>query len=405
MRTIKKMDGREEYTLRNPDDCPGMACNWLTRIGGRDETAGPKVVPNVNISRWGNIGDEAWLNINYPATKITNEIAVLSGGRLEIVNNGLTHRWYPVGNELEWELEIAKKPASNKFVFDLDFPAGVTFHYQPDAVLRPGDIQPDRVKRSYAVYWNKKNGPYKTGKLGHIYRPWAVDFNDNRVWCEMVVDAQAKTLTITIPQAWLGTAMFPIILDPTYGYTVTPAFTAGIGRNDVASSEPVAAMPERGRASTLHIYCKKAASSPDVDMDFDLYRTSDGVRVDLTSNADVTWTSAVWLSRSVVSGAVMGSGAGYTLAMGTEDIASGEITVYYDVVSGYTGRTWGSGGHVLPDDLDSLGAPSTSGAFALGAYVTYDTDWGVGDINGVGPDNQDSVNGVSVFDVSKINGA
>jgi hypothetical protein len=58
---------------------------------------------------------------------------------------------------------------------------------------------------------------YKTGKLCHIYRPWAEDAKGQRVWCDLTIDADV--MTITVPQDFLDSAAYPVLVDPTFGYT------------------------------------------------------------------------------------------------------------------------------------------------------------------------------------------
>lgn len=128
---------------------------------------------------------------------------------------------------LEIELHLKEKPKTNTFVFTIETKC-LDFFYQP--ALTPQEIEdgverPENVIGSYAVYHktgrnNKLGGKeYKTGKAFHIYRPHITDKNGKETWGEISIDEKAKTLTVTVPQDFLDDAAYPVIVDPTFGYT------------------------------------------------------------------------------------------------------------------------------------------------------------------------------------------
>jgi hypothetical protein len=121
---------------------------------------------------------------------------------------------------------------------------GLTFDRQPVFANGPdadgymwqengrGGIQRHRpnVDGSYAVY-SATDGDYtalggynyRSGKAFHIYRPWAEDAHGTRVWCDLDVTVDAGLLTITIPSDFLAAAVYPVLVDPTFGYSGTAA--------------------------------------------------------------------------------------------------------------------------------------------------------------------------------------
>ncbi len=153
---------------------------------------------------------------------------------------GRTARFYQKDTDdenggFEFEVEIDKKPESNVLEFSVQS-KGLDFFYQPHEIDQKDldmGAQPraEHVKGSYAVYHKEKMGDYsqvggknyKSGKAFHIYRPYVVDANGKQEWCELHIDDAAENLTITIPQSFLDTAMYPIIVDPTFGYTTNGA--------------------------------------------------------------------------------------------------------------------------------------------------------------------------------------
>jgi len=81
-------------------------------------------------------------------------------------------------------------------------------------------IRPEIIVGSYAVYYNlNKNDKYRSGKAFHIYRPKAVDSENNETWCEMNIDIVNEIMTISVPQDFIDSAVYPVIIDPTFGNT------------------------------------------------------------------------------------------------------------------------------------------------------------------------------------------
>src|SRR5690606_132791 len=80
---------------------------------------------------------------------------------------------------------------------------------------------PENVKGSYAVYHvSKKNHikgkkNYGSGKAFHIFRPKVHDAEGNETWADLLIEN--GELIITVPQEFLDKAIYPIIIDPTFG--------------------------------------------------------------------------------------------------------------------------------------------------------------------------------------------
>ena len=123
----------------------------------------------------------------------------------------------------EFEFKLLKKPTTNQFLMSIET-KGFAFQYQPElteAEKKNGAYRPDNVVGSYAVFHSTKRdgAKYKAGKVLHIYRPYAEDAMGECVWCSMSIDVVAKTMLIEIPQDFLDSAVYPIVVDPTFGYT------------------------------------------------------------------------------------------------------------------------------------------------------------------------------------------
>lgn len=142
------------------------------------------------------------------------------------------------GLEFEWVLH--KKPSSNVLSATIQS-KGLNFYYQPALTqeeIDQGSKRPENVVGSYAVYHQTKGGmndaagmDYKTGKAFHIYRPKVTDAAGKEIWGELHIDQEAGILTVTIDQKFLDEALYPVIVDPTFGYTSIGVTTTSAGNS------------------------------------------------------------------------------------------------------------------------------------------------------------------------------
>jgi len=134
---------------------------------------------------------------------------------------------------LEWEIIFESKPVRNYIEYPIQT-KGLIFAYQD--TLRDTDtmsFRPDSVIGSYAVYHaSRKNNLtrldgsqeiYNTGKAFHIYRPKVRDSGGDTIWCSLFIDTVNSIMRITVPQKFLSTAVYPVIIDPTLGYSTKGA--------------------------------------------------------------------------------------------------------------------------------------------------------------------------------------
>ncbi|GAI91778.1 unnamed protein product, partial [marine sediment metagenome] len=219
-------------------------------IGDREST---NFKPHLKLNRW---GGECFIKVGLPTTeKIT---PVVEAGKVKWRGRKVEAHFYPLEpktvitkdnkgrdrqfdqNELggfEFEVVLKEKPATNEI--NLDFETrGLRFAYQPP--LHPdhptwadtngngivNSFRPENVVGSYAAYHATRRNihasaedaeKYKTGKAFHIYRPHLVDAVGVEGWADLNISN--GVLTITLPQEFLDEAMYPVIVDPDFGYT------------------------------------------------------------------------------------------------------------------------------------------------------------------------------------------
>jgi len=212
--------------------------------------------PHIKLNRW---GEECFIKVGLPTTKKIK--SVIEGNKVKWIQQDLEAHFYPLEpktiiakdkdgrnvefkqNELggfEFEVILKKKPKTNKIVLNIET-QGLKFYYQPELTpeeIAEGAVRPDNVVGSYAVYHatrtNMHRGKadaekYKCGKAFHIYRPKIVDAEGNWIWGELSVDEKAGTLTITIDQTWLDNAVYPVSIDPNFGYETQGSGSTNVG--------------------------------------------------------------------------------------------------------------------------------------------------------------------------------
>lgn len=179
--------------------------------------------PQMKISRWDN-------EVNFSARLVHNEVTP------DITKDGEKVKWegekvsadiYALEEGHEFEVILNEKPDTNVVEFTIE-DKGLDYFYQPELTqeeIEEGVERLENVVGSYAVYAseNKVNyvggKEYKTGKVGHIYRPRIEDADGNWTWGELKIEK--GILSTTIPQEFLDKAVYPVrhAAGLTFGYS------------------------------------------------------------------------------------------------------------------------------------------------------------------------------------------
>ncbi len=130
------------------------------------------------------------------------------------------------GENLEYDIVLYEKPRSPVIEMPLEIPKGLSFYKQ--GIKYPG-LMRDEVLGSYAVYWNKQNNRYKTGKFCHIYRPKIFDAAGRWIWADLEFDGES--LFVIINEDWLKRARYPVTVDPVIG-------TSTVGASHLNTEDP-----------------------------------------------------------------------------------------------------------------------------------------------------------------------
>ena len=275
--------------------------------GGKDTS---KFAPNLNMSFF---DDEFYINLNRKDKAVQGDCATTADSKTKLSCGDDTDVFYiDKSGRFKWDIEFTTRPVVYSWTWELKHSPELEFYYQPELTaeeIKRGCTRPDEVVGSYAVYCNKKNKKYKTGKICHIYRPVCIDAKGVKEYAELTIDK--NSLTITIPQKYIDTCAYPMTLDPTIGYTSAPASWDSATSGFLVCSFYDEVADESGTAQTMYMYARRTTSEQTTSIGY--YDDN----VDHTPNAVVSYGSITVTSAT---------GAWYSTSV-TGDITSGNY--YY----------------------------------------------------------------------------
>lgn len=324
-------------------------------IGGKPAD---KFIPNVNISFH---DDEFFINLNRK-----DKLAVSSCTNPVELPGEDTDIWHIDENgRLKWDIEFSERPAVNTWTWELKHTNGIEFFYQgeltPEEIER-GAERPKGVVGSYAVYCDRANNKYKTGKLCHVYRPFCYDANGNHIYADLLIsDGQ---LTITVDETWLDNAVYPVRLDPTFGYTAQGGTTQSASSSYAWGTRFLS--PAAGNAESLSAYISHPSWGGRY-WKYVLCEYNSNSSPVLSGTAEGSGSSSGWSELSLLATSQIQKDTEYVLVLQ----GSGGEVVFYSDSAGATANQQGYVAHQYSDTWGSSLAMSFSNAFRFSIYCTY----------------------------------
>lgn len=364
---------------------------------GTDETIVDTDTPTVTLSKW---DGEVQMGVTLEGVQSTGGRPFLSKSITWTQDPAETMEAVPLDASttmedggMEINIDLASEPASNVFNFAISGADDLDFFYQAplwqeaglqaptadctdtDCLLPDGQThRPDNIVGSYAVYYkdhaNHIEGQtnYATGKAFQVFRPLVTDANGSTTWADLSYDDQG-TLTVTAPQAFLDNAAYPVIVDPTFGYTTIGATKVQDSNQaiDLGSLVSSHAASTGDTVTQYQIYSDNNNDGND-SVDVTAYsivagtfssRLSAGTTLSITSATAQWWLTGV-LSQSLSSGTTYGPAFGNLLVSGSF------IDLYRDTGSGNQGDI----------ETTAIGAqPATwsHASFTASMYSVYST--------------------------------
>lgn len=260
----------------------------------------PDFKPQAKISRWFNE-----VNFSLRAQEHPEAVVRTEGNLIKYITPDYEVHQYEldpgeIGEDggLEFEWVLPTKPASNVLTATIQTKE-LDFFYQPALTqeeIDEGADRPENVVGSYAVYHKTKGGmnradgmEYKTGKAFHIYRPKVTDKKGKETWAELNIDETSGVLSVTVPQEFLDKAVYPVIVDPTFGYTTKggTSSTNTPGTLDVIFCAQYA-IPTSGTLDSVSYYLKQNGTE-NPDFEFLVYNDGSDYPTSLLATSTSTW--------------------------------------------------------------------------------------------------------------------
>jgi len=199
-------------------------------------------------------------------------------------------------NEFDIDFTLHSKPDTNVFTYKIEGAEEFDFWYQSALTaeeVAEGAERPENVIGSYAVYHKTKanhrigSTNYATGKAFHIYRPKAIDANGAEEWCSLAYED--GTLSVECSEKWLETAVYPVVVDPTFGNTAIGGTTQN---GNVMTGRTATSPSDAGGTNLDSIHVYGSAFSGSGHIAAALYSTNT-FQVGHSATVNVT-TSAGW---------------------------------------------------------------------------------------------------------------
>lgn len=181
--------------------------------------------------------------------------------------------------------------------------------------------RPEQFVNSIAVYHSAPplnilgGKEYKSGKVGHILRPKVIESGGLECYADLDINASGKKITLTIPQSFLDSALYPVVVDPTFGYTTiggtevlfnTPGSICHVGSgllfSPVADYNRITKFTVYGRGDHLHV------ATYEISGGLPTNRVTAGVEVDLP---DINgWADSAAVAQTLTNGKTYGMAEG-----------------------------------------------------------------------------------------------
>lgn len=338
--------------------------------------------PKITLSKW---GGKVAMGVTYQGLKSEGGRPLLSKNvtwtqdpkqSMEAVPIDATTTMEDGGMEIN--INLPSKPASNVFTFAISGAEQLDFFYQPALTkeeIDEGASRPDNVIGSYAVYYKNHRDHivgqtnYATGKAYHIFRPLVTDAKGKTVWADL--SYTAGTLTVTVPQSFLDTASYPVIVDPTFGYSSQGVTNGPFGGNTLDGSNLNIAVSSNGSVDSVFAYGRGSG----VNMKGVITNSSFAILTNGVSNPVALTGSNIWNQADYSSKPSVTSGSSFI----PWAIFDNTMTLFFDTGAGTNsyfklGNSYASPTNPTSPSADtnkySIYATYTAGAAATASYTT-----------------------------------
>ena len=311
----------------------------------------------------------------HPMDGATKVVSSFNGkSRVTLSTTSVDHDMYAKSDGFEWEIILNKKPSTNVFTYDIET-QNLLFFYRSDPL--DSFNLPDSVDGSYVAKHPTKRDNYNyvspsdttyenhgTGGAFTIWTPTAWNATDT-VRCSLHVDLAAGKLSVIVPQKFLDSAVYPVVIGPKFGFETQGGTEQYI--DDVILGWRGAPSSD-GTLDSITVYLKVLTEVCSAHVA--AYKHSDGALIDSSVGRDIAIGEG-WETFDLLLDGQVTSATVYRLLTQGED-ASGTIFMVYDAT--------GDGQHkfvtygVWPDPLTGM----TNDNWDISIYAWYTVEAAAG---------------------------
>lgn len=357
---MEHLNNTYKYTAKND-----IADKIEVEIGDSKQ---PDFKPQFKVMRWDN-------EVNFSMRAEGEGVVATEGEKIKFLTNEYEVHQYDKpevsedgGFEFEWVLPSLPKTNILKATIETK---GLDFFYQPELTqkeIEAGAKRPENIVGSYAVYHSEKQGDYskiggknyKCGKAFHIYRPKALDAQGKETWCNLKIDTEKKELTVEVPQSFLANAVYPVVVDPTFGYT-----TKGGSTNywTPYTTHTQFTTTEAGIAKSMTMYLNDSGNLGPTNVVMGLYNSSKSKVVQTTEDSIASGFNN-WKTINLASNYELANATLYWLSWQT----SKNIYKFYDAGTSLTNLYFVAYNATMPSTFVNDSTKNEK----VSIYVTYD---------------------------------
>lgn len=336
-----RWENEDGHPNRRKFDKPEKYLNWeIGKSEGSDSVW-------VKMFKWSGYMDETYFNA---LVAVNPDTLYYIGDTLFVETADDIRKVYEKPEGTEIEKILSKPPIEPRWTIPIRYSDNVDIAYQNKISEYTGveladylagiTHRPPRVENSYRLKHKFKGGinvdgdsVYQSSKIGHLYRPTAVDATGDTLWLDQLIVSYDWDIDGTVDLEWWGKATYPVTIGPiigdnTFGASTvaTSNYSLGYAYGYLNYTASVGDVADAG-----YVYMNVGGISGDVDIclyRIDLGATDDTITTQFGSEYRIDLTSTPgW--RSVVMSESLEADTTYTVAIGVFNDGAGH-TYHYD---------------------------------------------------------------------------
>ncbi|HKK19955.1 MAG TPA: hypothetical protein VJ983_00670, partial [candidate division Zixibacteria bacterium] len=358
------------YTLfKQETTCEGMKLTRAECTFSRDSVTGSSNVLKISC-----FDDGCSLSIKLPGDSgVVQGTIDHRGGRVTLRDGAISrHEIFTREDScVEWLAILDRAPSSCSLSLPI-LTQNLVFYFQDslsDYEKSLGAERADSVVNSWAVYRSAASNEsrnvrrYGTEKAFHIYRPKVWDGSGDSCWADLRIDTVKEALTIILDSAYLKHAVYPVAIDPTFGFSAGGASSTALSTVEAwgnKNSQHFFTSDGSEQIDSLYAYLK-SYSAGTYYADLALYTVESGnpsVRVGTAGTVSGSGSAVTW--RGVAVDESLTAGSVYTLCIGNP--FNGTRVQYDSGISGQNSRQTNS------TELESSWNHTVDGTMLLSIY-------------------------------------